>query len=406
MRQWRVGTLTTGIVLIAAGVVMIAGRAGGWTAVDKLVKWWPVVIILLGLEIIISSLLYKNEHTRIRMDGFSVFMIILVIFVCVGAYGIDAVANGSFIGSFDGIHFGSKYHTRYDKNYTINAKDKDKLVIDNGYGSVSVSRGTGDNIEVKAEIDVYNNDEEYARSISDSLIKIEENNPVKIQSKLGDSSIDENKVQSLIVKYDIKVPEKLSIDISNNYGPVNIEQISGAVSIKNGFGHVEGQVGVGVEDEVAGGLAEPGLERAPELAVDRVVHHADARVLAGELVGDHGRRVGGRVVDDQDVVAPDLAVDHIDAAWSADGLRAGRLDALRIDGVRVRGARRGDALSFGALDALFGGERSASAAPPVLPASSIEIADGKVEIETPQGVAKGTLGGSQIHLIQKILHMN
>lgn len=112
------------------------------------------------------------------------------------------------------------------------------------------------------------------------------------------------------------------------------------------------------------------------------VTHVDARGIAIENV----------VIGAPD--APDLAVERIDATWSVDGVRAGRLDSLRIDGVLLRGARRGDALSFGALDALFGGEKTEPEVAPVLPSSAIEIANGRIEIATPQGVAKGTLGGS------------
>jgi hypothetical protein len=123
-------------------------------------------------------------------------------------------------------------------------------------------------------------------------------------------------------------------------------------------------------------IAARGVEPAALL-----VSHVDARGIAVE----------GFTIGAPD--APDLAVERIDATWSVDGVRAGRLDSLRIDGVLLRGARRGDALSFGALDALFGGETEPESAP-VLPSSTIEIADGKIEIATPQGTAKGTLGGS------------
>jgi hypothetical protein len=127
------------------------------------------------------------------------------------------------------------------------------------------------------------------------------------------------------------------------------------------------------------------LERIAARGIDSAalrVTHVDARGIAVEDL-----TIGAPE-------APDLAVAHIDATWSVDGVRAGRLDSLRIDGVLLRGARRGNALSFGALDALFGGEKTEPASAPVLPSSTIEIADGRIEITTPQGVAKGTLGGS------------
>ncbi len=63
--------------------------------------------------------------------------------------------------------------------------------------------------------------------------------------------------------------------------------------------HVEGQVGVGVQDQVAAGVGEAGLDRPAELAVALVVDHPDVRVVGGELVGQLGRAVGRGVVDDR-----------------------------------------------------------------------------------------------------------
>jgi len=91
--------------------------------------------------------------------------------------------------------------------------------------------------------------------------------------------------------------------------------------------------------------------------------------------------------------APDLKIAVIAASWSLAGLREGRLDSLHVSGVELRGTQRDGRLSLGALDALLAGEASADAAP-ALPASEIAIEAARVRIETPQGLATGTLGGS------------
>ena len=71
--------------------------------------------------------------------------------------------------------------------------------------------------------------------------------------------------------------------------------------------HVERQVGVGVEHEVAGGRREAGLHRAAELAVALVVDDADVGIGGGHRVGDLGGAVGRLVVDDDQLVVGDVA---------------------------------------------------------------------------------------------------
>ncbi|HET6304199.1 MAG TPA: hypothetical protein VFG80_05400, partial [Myxococcota bacterium] len=72
-------------------------------------------------------------------------------------------------------------------------------------------------------------------------------------------------------------------------------------------------------------------------------------------------RVGPDVLEVRDVAvgrAADLVIDLVEARVTRASLRAGRLAALRVRGVRVRGAYGDQGLTFGALDALLeGGER-------------------------------------------------
>ena len=82
-----------------------------------------------------------------------------------------------------------------------------------------------------------------------------------------------------------------------------------------------------------------------------------------------------------------LQIAQIEAYFSARGLFASRLDALRISGVRLRGTLDEAGLSLGPLDRLFE-PNSASANPggsAALPVSSIEIEDALLELATAEG---------------------
>src|SRR6478735_5133866 len=88
------------------------------------------------------------------------------------------------------------------------------------------------------------------------------------------------------------------------------------------LGHVERQIGVAVQHQVARGRGEAGLHRPTELAVPRVVDGDDVRVGRGELVGDPAGGVGRGIVDDDHLVVQDLAAPRQRLA----------LDDRRIDG--------------------------------------------------------------------------
>lgn len=92
--------------------------------------------------------------------------------------------------------------------------------------------------------------------------------------------------------------------------------------------------------------------------------------------------------------APDLAIAKVEADWSRRAFEERRFDAVRLSGVRLHATLRGDAASTGALDPLWKGEGEAPAPPLLLPAREIALEDATLRIDTPQGVATGTIGGA------------
>jgi len=82
--------------------------------------------------------------------------------------------------------------------------------------------------------------------------------------------------------------------------------------------------------------------------------------------------------------AGDLVVDAIAARYSLTGLADGRLDALSLQGVRLRGSLGEGGLSFGAVDGLLRGSE-AHASPPAVPATVVRLDDVTVELDTARG---------------------
>ena len=73
------------------------------------------------------------------------------------------------------------------------------------------------------------------------------------------------------------------------------------------FSHVERKIGVGVQHDLAFGVFKTCLEGSAKFAIGFVMHDRNAFVGGGHFVGDLAGGVGRRIVDDEDVVASDLA---------------------------------------------------------------------------------------------------
>lgn len=87
MKTKRVGTVSMALVLIMFGVILLLSQFMLVSAFELFVKLWPFIIIVLGIEILYT--LYRNgEEVNLKYDVFSIFIVILILLVNIGIYGL------------------------------------------------------------------------------------------------------------------------------------------------------------------------------------------------------------------------------------------------------------------------------------------------------------------------------
>ena len=90
MKTRRVGTISMAIVLIGFGLLMLIFQVSRISAVEIAIRLWPGILILLGGEILWFSLKAKNENDDIiiKYDIFSIFIVMVILFVNIAMYGL------------------------------------------------------------------------------------------------------------------------------------------------------------------------------------------------------------------------------------------------------------------------------------------------------------------------------
>ncbi|MFC7560175.1 hypothetical protein ACFQY3_16300 [Paenibacillus farraposensis] len=76
---WKVGRLSMGLFLVLLGGVTFASKFWGAGILEQVLTWWPVVFVLLGLEILMYTA-WKGTRERIRYDLFSMFITAVLFF--------------------------------------------------------------------------------------------------------------------------------------------------------------------------------------------------------------------------------------------------------------------------------------------------------------------------------------
>lgn len=76
MRTHKVGTLTLGCMLILFGVLFLVHLFTGFMSFQFIFRLWPVVFLMLGLEVLVSALPLK--HIQFSFSAGSVVLLIMM----------------------------------------------------------------------------------------------------------------------------------------------------------------------------------------------------------------------------------------------------------------------------------------------------------------------------------------
>ena len=90
MRKWRVGTLSLGIVMIVLGVAMLAAQFQQVVILDMLLTWWPLILVLIGAEILVQVYAAREEQPKIKYDAFSMLIILIMVSFSIGMYAVTS----------------------------------------------------------------------------------------------------------------------------------------------------------------------------------------------------------------------------------------------------------------------------------------------------------------------------
>ncbi|PWU68449.1 LiaF transmembrane domain-containing protein [Gracilibacillus dipsosauri] len=90
MRKWRVGSISMGLSLIALGVTLFLSQLYNWEVTTFILSWIPILLIILGIEILIYLLLSKQEQPIVRYDVFSILFILFIGVLTLGIYFVTS----------------------------------------------------------------------------------------------------------------------------------------------------------------------------------------------------------------------------------------------------------------------------------------------------------------------------
>lgn len=208
MKIKRVGTISMSIVLIAFGVILFLSQINEYSALNMVLKVWPVILILMGLEILWYKYFSKDESIILKYDLFSVFVIFVILFVNIGIF---TISESGLINRVMSVNYNMDTAiNEYIIDETIN-----KIVIDDA-NNLAI-RATEDNkISGVSKLNVYASNKEEATELTslDTIRYEKSGNTLYVYSV---NNINNNYSYSNTRNLDIFLPRDIDVEVINCY---------------------------------------------------------------------------------------------------------------------------------------------------------------------------------------------
>jgi hypothetical protein len=212
MKNKRVGTISMAIVLIALGVLIFYSQINKVSTLNIALKLWPLILILLGLEILYYRFIYK-EDVIVKYDVWSIFIVFAIL---IANLGIFAMTETGLLSKIRVYAVTDDYHFDMDINeYTVGENIK-KIILDESTDKLSIRAVDNNIITGSAKVDISATSKEEALKYRDEeLFQFKE---------VGDTiyvSLKENRSNptGYLRPYDISLnlPKDIDVELRNCY---------------------------------------------------------------------------------------------------------------------------------------------------------------------------------------------
>ncbi|GFN36964.1 hypothetical protein [Tepidimicrobium xylanilyticum] len=216
MQRRRVGTVSMAIVLIGFGILIFTSQINERSAVELGLKFWPIILFLIGGEILYYSYKYKDGDINLKYDVLSIFIVLLIVGVNLLIYGVietgvmDKITAALTSQSFNyQIPFNEVEIDENIKKIVINSINRPSLTIRTGKGNKIISTGS---------LSITVDSEEKAKEfLDDEYIKVDKIGDIAYITFAGRADYIDGIYTVNPYEFELIVPENKEVEINKLY---------------------------------------------------------------------------------------------------------------------------------------------------------------------------------------------
>lgn len=216
MQRRRVGTVSMAIVLIGFGILIFTSQINERSAVELGLKFWPIILFLIGGEILYYSYKYKDGDINLKYDVLSIFIVLLIVGVNLLIYGVietgvmDKITAALTSQNFNyQIPFNEVEIDENIKKIVINPINRSSLTIRTGKGNKIISTGS---------LSITMDSEEKAKEfLDDEYIKVDKIGDIAYITFAGRADYIDGIYTVNPYEFELIVPENKEVEINKLY---------------------------------------------------------------------------------------------------------------------------------------------------------------------------------------------
>lgn len=236
----RIGKITLAITLIGAGLLLLAEKFLTIPFRD-IFKFWPLLLVALGAEMIISVFIYGREP-NIKLKYDKTALLAAVVFSLV-ASGVSNSFGFTELGPqlmLDGMKYQHQQSENFTKDHISANTQVTQIIVDSSFGDIALEPASGKDIKIEADATLHFNDSKAITGGLEKLVSITEGSITTIKVTAPES-FAKNAFSRTKLKLTVYVPSGISVQASNSFGEINGNGLNGKVVLVNKHGKLSAE---------------------------------------------------------------------------------------------------------------------------------------------------------------------
>lgn len=227
----KAGPVTLALGLVGIGLGMLVYNFGGLPSLQNIWKFWPLLLICLGLEYFIRRMWNKESEVVFHIP--SVLLIGVVVFT--GSV-VNAVSLTDIDTILDDTVFRERVsYTRLWQAEPFTPAEGSRLVLENENGTLQIRKSEDGNLRATAEIVSYGPTEEKARIEAERKEVVIEKGPT---TRIIADYVGTSRSFNGVVNLTVEIPSGLNVSADASNGNIEVNNTEGQFTINTDNGKV------------------------------------------------------------------------------------------------------------------------------------------------------------------------